>query len=198
RSTGCVGQNGCGIFYDNKVNSSDAGDDSTELGGGNIVIHSNPLRALAGQGHRANADALTLAQLQPVAAAALARWSAAGLSQPLLEVLRQTEVRIAELPAGYLGLSSIGLNAPSSIWISPNAAGHGWDQMDLLSVVAHEMGNVVGLQDTADLGRVMGTFLTAGVRRLPEAQDLGVAQRQASFLNSSVAIRLLDTASEAV
>jgi hypothetical protein len=45
--------------------------------------------------------------------------------------------------------------------------------MDLLSVVTHELGHVLGLGDSANLGDVMGEALSPGVRRLPTASDLG-------------------------
>jgi hypothetical protein len=44
--------------------------------------------------------------------------------------------------------------------------------MDLLSVVTHELGHVLGLADSANLRDVMGEALSPGVRRLPMASDL--------------------------
>jgi len=47
--------------------------------------------------------------------------------------------------------------------------------MDLLSVIAHELGHLVGLDDDHDADRatnVMGDSLTAGTRRVPTTVDL--------------------------
>ena len=65
------------------------------------------------------------------------------------------------------------------IEISPDAAGYGWSlgrvpdpgRMDLLTVVAHEMGHVLGLADT-DTSDLMGSTLPRGVRRLPSRSEL--------------------------
>jgi hypothetical protein len=85
------------------------------------------------------------------------------------------------------------MEAGRQVWISPNAAGWGWfvdasassnqafpatpgspaeGKMDLLSVVNHELGHVLGLEDSPDLMDVMGETLAPGVRRLPAAGDL--------------------------
>src|SRR5262249_41362547 len=70
------------------------------------------------------------------------------------------------------------------ILIDPTAAGHGWfvnpsptarpaqGRVDLLTVVEHEMGNVLGLPETK-VNDIMGEFLPVGVRRLPRPADLG-------------------------
>ena len=50
-----------------------------------------------------------------------------------------------------------------------SAAGH----MDLVTVLAHEMGHVLGLKDnTSMLGDIMDPFLAPGSRWLPTAQDV--------------------------
>jgi len=131
---------------------------------------------------------LTAQQLQPVLQAAIADWQAAGASAAQVAALNQATVHIASLPPSYLGAE-----AGNQIWISPNAAGWGWfmdaspasnlafpaipgrpayGKMDLLSVVDHELGHVLGLGDSQDLHDVMGETLAAGVRRLPSASDL--------------------------
>jgi hypothetical protein len=47
--------------------------------------------------------------------------------------------------------------------------------MDLRSVLDHEFGHVLGLDDSDNLHDVMGETLAAGVRRLPRASDLGAS-----------------------
>jgi hypothetical protein len=131
---------------------------------------------------------LTAPQLQPVVQAAIAAWQAAGASAAQIAALNQVPAHIAPLPAAHLGEEAGG-----QIWISPNAAGWGWytdasaassqafpvrpgspaaGKMDLLSVVSHELGHVLGLEDGSDRGDVMGETLAPGVRRLPTADDL--------------------------
>jgi len=45
-------------------------------------------------------------------------------------------------------------------------------KMDLLSVLLHEYGHVLGLEHSADSNDFMGTTLTTGVRRLPSASEM--------------------------
>src|SRR5439155_27279483 len=79
-------------------------------------------------------------------------------------------VHVASISRGWLGLTSNG-----EIWIDRTAAGWGWstgatpaaDRMDLLTVVSHEFGHVLGLAPTP--AGVMAVTLAPGVRQLPEA-----------------------------
>jgi hypothetical protein len=96
---------------------------------------------------------------------------------------------IAAMPAADLGMT-----VGTMVWIDQNAAGHGWytdgspnsaagftdsggrvqavagglasGRMDLLTVVEHELGHVLGLPDTAGPG-LMNEWLSPGTRRLP-------------------------------
>src|SRR5262249_29434459 len=86
----------------------------------------------------------------------------------------------------------LGMETGGTIWLDQSAAGHGWytesgadsaadftarggqlqavaggaaaDRMDLLTVVEHELGHVLGLADTAGAG-LMNQWLTSGTRR---------------------------------
>jgi hypothetical protein len=122
---------------------------------------------------------ITPAVLAPVVDEAISLWQAAGVSSNEVELLREATIKLTDLPTPYLGLTS-GLQ----IWISQNADGYGWSvnpdpaappapgKLDLLTVVAHEMGHVLGYPDhyTHDL---MDYYLSPGERFLPEGLDLG-------------------------
>src|SRR5204863_8404462 len=101
--------------------------------------------------------------------------------------------------SGALGLTGLG---GMVVTLDATAAGHGWfvdptpgddsefalaggvegrapagsaaaGRMDLLTVVDHELGHVLGLDDlSASSGDVMDVSLAEGVRRLPVAADV--------------------------
>ncbi len=156
------------------------------------VEHGLPQMVSAGAppvaGQAAN---ITLSMVQPLVAAAVDEWLASGLTASQADALEHVQVRVADLPSGYLGFAS-----GNVIWIDQNAAGYGWfvdatpaesgefsdsvdghdlvatpgsvayGRIDLLTVVAHELGHVIGLSD--DNGSdLMGEFLSTGIRRFP-------------------------------
>jgi hypothetical protein len=142
-----------------------------------IFFPGDPVLASSNPQHPAR-QALTAQQLQPVLHDAIAAWQVAGASPAQLAAMSQALVHIAALPTRYLGEEAGG-----QVWISPNADGWGWStgatpaptRMDLLSVLTHELGHVLGLGDSANGRDVMGETLSPGVRRLPTASDLGVS-----------------------
>ncbi len=138
---------------------------------------------------------LTSEELQSLVQEAIARWAAATGDAATADRLRQTTVHIADLPDNLLGLE-----ANNTVWIDLNAAGHGWfldltpgtdeefsipvgghalraapgsaaaGRVDLLTVLGHEFGHVLGLADlNAALvpHELMTEGLGAGVRGLP-------------------------------
>lgn len=122
----------------------------------------------------ANQASLNPNDLNGITEAALVRLQAAGVSPFIIDVLRQTEVRIGDLPGRQLGQAGDGV-----ITIDATAAGHGWfvdptplqdeeaadGRMDLLTVVMHELGHLAGLEDRSGTDSLMADVLTPGVRR---------------------------------
>jgi hypothetical protein len=106
--------------------------------------------------------------------------------------LAQTTVQIGNLPQGIVGATQ-----GTQITLSPDAAGWGWyvdptpgdssefaamgstteysavpdspaaDRIDLLTVLIHELGHVIGLGHEADVHDEMSATVTPGLRRLP-------------------------------
>jgi hypothetical protein len=181
------------VVYDTQPGAPLTALPTTALGGGRIQVHTNAqLVANVASTGRTNPVPLTLAELQPIVHEAIARWGAAGVAPARLRALSQVTVGIADFPGPWLGMAF-----PGVIWIDRNAAGYGWyidptpaddaefpaapggpayGKVDLLTVVAHELGHELGFDDNAGDG-LMGVFLAPGTRRVPApahpAGDLG-------------------------
>lgn len=143
------------------------------------------------------ASTLSADALAPLAAEAVRRWEAAGLSAAQLDALRGVQFEVTDLgDSGLLGLTSVGGNL---IRIDDDGAGRGWfvdatpgndaefgsvvtaaersgstDGYDLLTVIMHEMGHTIGL-DSLDASLAPSDLMTAtlgtGTRRVPAAQS---------------------------
>lgn len=130
-------------------------------------------------------QSLTPTDYQPLVAEALRRWDAAGVDTSALVGLN---IQVANLSGSTLGLAS-----GNTIWFDDNAAGWGWfidatpdddfefttpgnqgemNRMDLLTVVMHELGHVLG-HNHADDG-VMAETLAAGVRQTDLELDVSL------------------------
>ncbi len=142
---------------------------------------------------------LDAATLTGAVNAAVVQWSAVDTTATAR--LANVRVDVANLPVNVLGLASEG---QQRIWIDSNAAGHGWalnrksqienqKSIDLLTVVRHELGHVLGLPDlrSADHPRdVMADRLDAGLRRLPDMHEMSVGEASMSRSRGLTADRL--------
>jgi Matrixin len=128
--------------------------------------------------NHATSDSITVDQVQPLLVEAIARWQAAGMDTSSLHGI---DVRVADLGGTTLGLAS-----GHKIWLDDNAAGWGWfvdpkpgddgefstpgnqgeqRRMDLLTVLEHEIGHLLGQEHEA--GGVMAETLAPGIRQMP-------------------------------
>jgi hypothetical protein len=187
-----------GVVYDNQMGAADDSAAATALGGGNIIIHSQgpPQLAAGGQGPGGpTAISITSDQVSAMLPEAIARWVATGLPASEVALLRSATAEVADLPDGYLGAAPLWGHV---ITLDVNAAGYGWfvdptpghdaefvtasgvasaprggpaaGHMDLLTVVMHELGHVIGLDSRfgGDPTNLMYAYLGTGDRRLPQ------------------------------
>ena len=141
-------------------------------------------------------------EVQALLPEAIAAWQAAGLDAADVRQLESVPVQV-----GNLGTSILGLEAAGVITINQTAAGYNWyvsagsgssqafglagpdgeslagpgspaaDDVDLLTVLEHELGHVIGLADNAQAGDLMDITLGLGVRRAPTSADLAAIAR---------------------
>jgi hypothetical protein len=174
--------------------SGDPGSGDPGFGGaGGLLIALGAPDEPAGPG-----QALTADELEPLVNEAIRRWIESAAGHDLAALLGAVTFEIADLPNGVLGQAST-----TTILIDINASGHGWfvdptpfddaeftagdgalvatelspafEQMDLLTVLMHELGHVVGLEDLARDGHegdLMSAALATGVRLLPNGESL--------------------------
>ncbi|WP_066648930.1 MULTISPECIES: Ig-like domain-containing protein [Sphingomonas] len=135
---------------------------------------------------------LTQAALDAIVAAAIERWVAAGVTDEQLAALQAVRFEVADMPGIYLGLASA-----RGIQIDSDGAGFRWfidatpgddvefgstsaglrglneitaSRIDLLTVVLHELGHAIGLEDTylsSDSSNLLYGYINPGERRLP-------------------------------
>jgi len=134
-------------------------------------------------------DTLTAQQLADIVDAAVQRWALAGLNTEQLRVIEGVKFAVVDLQGTHLGVSIGG----GVVLIDSDAAGWGWfvdatpmddseyigatpaaaaRHMDLLSVVVHELGHLLGFEDThgeSPADGLMHAYLQAGERRVPVA-----------------------------
>ncbi|MHB1556933.1 MAG: hypothetical protein ACYC61_05585, partial [Isosphaeraceae bacterium] len=131
---------------------------------------------------------ITQGQVQVLLPRAIAAWNAAGLDAADVRRLSTVPVRV-----GDLGTSILGLEAAGTIEINSTAAGYSWTTgpapvaggVDLLTVLEHELGHVLGLLDNATAGDLMDTTLTPGVSRSPSPADVAAITAEQAPANTS-------------
>jgi hypothetical protein len=125
---------------------------------------------------------LTPALVDEFKARAIANWAAAGLTAEQVSRLTSSTIEISDLDDE----GALGLTGSSRIVLDDDALGYGWyvgamsetvpdGTMDLLTVLTHELGHVLGLSDldgqqTPD--RIMAGTLQPGQRRSVSVADL--------------------------
>jgi large repetitive protein len=149
---------------------------------------------------------LTRAMLAPVVREAIDHWKAAGLDAAGVAKLRHEAVRIAALSG-----SDVGLTVPNAVLIDRDAHGFGWfvdaspasnpefravvlgqdfraapgtvpgGHIDLLTVVEHEFGHVLGLDHSRNAHDLMAENLRPGERKLPTDEDVRLLDEHAGY-----------------
>lgn len=184
--------------YNRALTATEIGTDmNTPVGGG------SPLRA-AELPRSGGAAVLTPTDLRAMADAAKRNWAAVGLTPAQAELLARVQFLVTDLNAtGKLGEALAGT---PYVLIDDDAAGFGWyvdptpadtaefplsvaptewatvggpaaGRYDLLTVLTHELGHILGLVDldpAISPHDLMSDNLPTGTRRLPAVADLGV------------------------
>jgi hypothetical protein len=163
-----------------------------------VSTASSPLAVSGAAPQPGESEPVVGEQVTPLVTEAITRWSPAGLDHEKTEGLRSAEVKIADLPDATPGLASA-----DTIWIDVDAAGYGWfvdrtpaadrefapvgvdaqlevlqgdasERIDLLTVLAHELGHLAGREDldpATHAHDLMAATLGIGIRRMPVSQS---------------------------
>jgi hypothetical protein len=145
-------------------------------------LHAEAATIGAAAGGSTSSTPLTTASARPVVDQAIAAWQS--IDPRAAGALDHVEVIVSDLPQTVLGLSSPTSN---TIWLDVNGGGHGWQitgassstpgGMDLMTVISHELGHVLGLADldaSSHAGDLMSSRLNADVSRSPADSVFGL------------------------
>jgi hypothetical protein len=166
-----------------------------------------------------NAVAVTQAEVQALVPAAIDAWRSAGLDAAGVRTLESAQVQV-----GNLGPNILGLETADVITINQTAGGFDWyvsaggassqafglarpdgeslaasgstaaNQVDLVTVLEHEVGHVLGLADNAETGDLMDVTLGLGERREPTSADVaGIVSTSSIAVTAPVAAALAST-----
>ncbi len=144
-----------------------------------------------------NATVVTQSEVQSLLPAAIDAWQVAGLDANDVRKLASVPIEVANL-----GTTILGLEAGGVITINQTAAGYNWyvgtssgssqpfviasptgeslaapgspaiNDVDLLTVLEHELGHVLGLPDNDQAGDLLDITLGLGVSRAPTSADV--------------------------
>ncbi|MEQ1533296.1 MAG: matrixin family metalloprotease, partial [Sideroxydans sp.] len=139
--------------------------------------------------------------LKPLSMSDFTAWQNEAQFASLLNTVSNITITFTDLANGALGQTT-----GTTITLDTNASGYGWfidttpslneeflptsnpnewvakagsaaaGKMDMLSVLLHEYGHALGINHSADPNDFMRTTLTAGVRRLPSAEEMALMQ----------------------
>jgi hypothetical protein len=165
----------------------------------------------------APATLITQKQVQALLPSAIDAWQTAGLDAADVRTLESVQTSV-----GNLGTSILGLEAGGELTINQTAAGYNWyvnaasassqasaalgdepmaapgtaaaSEVDLLTVLEHELGHVIGLADNTQAGDLMDITLGLGVRRAPTSEDVAAIVSTSSTLPPARAVHLAEPA----
>jgi hypothetical protein len=133
------------------------------------LVYSGGIRFAVAEGEsHGSRSQLTDEQLSTVVDLALAQWNEHGLSAEQYERLASASYFVTDLSGKTLGQTS-----DKVVVIDVDAAGHGWSlldndnesdrhRIDMLTVVMHEMGHLLGLEHADDENHFMHDSIAAG------------------------------------